>query len=77
MSLEAVGPYHVNVVSPGIPVFPHPLEHVKLSMQFPASPQSDARMTVVGQNPHRAFAVSYRQLKPGFAVRGFVGSPLK
>jgi hypothetical protein len=54
---------------------PHPEVQACESTQFPARPQSVAEITVVGQNPHRAFSVSTLQSKPGCAVRGWFGSP--
>jgi len=66
--------YQLKVVMSGLFNIPHPLEHLWLSLQFPASPQSDAEITVAGQNPHRAFLVSTRQSQPASAVRGLFPS---
>ena len=66
--------YQVNMVRP-LFVLPQPERQSKASTHFPARPQSEALMTVVGQNPQRPFAVSTRQSKPGSAVRMIVGFP--
>ena len=69
----AIESYQVNVVRP--PPLPQPLEQAWRSTQFPASPQSDATKTDVGQKPHRLRSRSTRQSKPISAVRGSEGSP--
>jgi hypothetical protein len=67
--------YQTKVVIPTCPTSPHPLEQPCESTQLPARPQSEAEITVVGQNPQIPFLVSTLQSKPGFAVRGWPGSP--
>jgi len=69
----AIESYQVNVVRP--PPLPQPLEQAWRSTQFPASPQSDATNTDVGQKPQRLRSRSTRQSKPISAVRSFEGSP--
>jgi hypothetical protein len=59
---ELSRPYHVKVVTPVLPLsLPQPLVQAKSSIQTPASPQSLADITDVGQNPHSARLISTRQ----------------
>lgn len=67
--------YQEKVVTAVLARIPHPVEQAWLSTHAPASPQSLAAMTVVGQNPHSAFWVSKRQSKPASAVRGWSALP--
>lgn len=67
--------HQVKVVMPAIPVLPQPDLQFCESTQLPASPQSLAEMTVVGQNPQSPRSMSSRQPNPGSAVLDFSGSP--
>ena len=68
--------YQMKVVK-GASVSPQPDLQSKLSKQLPARPQSEAAITVVGQNPQRRFSRSTRQSNPPLAVRTLLTSPVE
>lgn len=59
---DTIGTHQVKVVMVDTPERkPQPSEQLPVSIQYPAKPQSDAEITVVGQKPQSALTVSTRQ----------------
>lgn len=69
--------YQRKVVKSVLSSIPQPSVQSNLSKQLPASPQSEAVNTVVGQKPQRPLRVSTRQLYPVLAVLNFSGLPVR